>query len=267
MLEIVPLANNSIIFFPVEGRKDKCESLDGPPPARSNEVILRGSAWPLHPVVAEKRERSHSTFMKMALSLLGHVRLESKNTPEVICLAYYNQYFLPASAYRAAPRWNAASLREFTQARGSGVSAGVRCEASERSGIGQEDQSEGATPQPVHQGRGPHHHEWRREAACRVYVDLNRTPPVGVWRVRSSPAGLHPCAGGGVGNWRVWKRSRTGIIVPAYVSQHGAARLACSGSFSGNAAGRKSVRSSDSPVLPRRLPAITGPPQGGWRSS
>lgn len=53
--------------------------------------------------------------MKMALSLSSHVQLVSKNTPEVICLAYYNQYFLTASTYQAAPRWNAVSLREAAQ--------------------------------------------------------------------------------------------------------------------------------------------------------
>lgn len=78
-----------------------------------NSSSKEGFAWPSTvqwvPLVWEKRERSHSTFMK------SHVRLKSKNTPEVICLAYYNQYFLTASTYRAAPGWNAVPLREAAQ--------------------------------------------------------------------------------------------------------------------------------------------------------
>lgn len=80
-----------------------------------NSSSKEGFAWPSTvrwvPLVWEKRERSHSTFMKMALSLSRHVRLQSKNTPEVICLAYYNQYFPAASTYQAAPRWNGCSTQ------------------------------------------------------------------------------------------------------------------------------------------------------------
>lgn len=56
--------------------------------------------------------------MKTALTLPSHVRLESKNTPEVICLAYYDQYFLRAFTYQAAPRWNPAWLGKAVQHKG-----------------------------------------------------------------------------------------------------------------------------------------------------
>lgn len=60
-------------------------------------------------------------------------------------------------------------------------------------------------------------------------VKLNLNPQASVvyerlseW-VRSSPAGLHLCAGGSASNWHVCNRNHTEIIVLAYVSQRDAA--------------------------------------------
>lgn len=82
--------------------------------------------------------------------------------------------------------------------------------------------------------------------------------------MHSSPAGPH--AGGGTGIWHVWNRSRTEIIVLAYVSQHEAVRRAPSRqraiagvqglsgrSRESSAGSRNSDRFSGSKALPRWL--------------